>query len=102
MCSLVHVYKFNELNQLEEQRLVRPSLGTCGSRFVMDVAIRFINSFIGGFVWSTTYNGFILKYSMSLSCKYMYNDDSLNYMGDDSINVIIKQDEIRYTRRVFR
>jgi len=70
--------------------LVKNFLGTCGSGFTMDVSITLLNSFIGGFVWSTTYNGFILKYSMSLSiriCKY--NDDSVNDMGDYGINVIL-------------
>ena len=61
MYSLVHVYKLNQLNQLEEQWLVRPFLGRCGSRFGMDVAIMFTYSFISGFVWSTIYNGFIIK-----------------------------------------
>ena len=61
MYSLVHVYKLNLLNQLEEQWLVRPFLRTCGSIFGMDISIMFIYSFIGGFFWSTTYDGFLIK-----------------------------------------
>ena len=58
MYSLVHIYK---LNQIKEKWLVRPFLGTCISIFGMDVAIMFIYTFIDGFVWSTTYNGFLIK-----------------------------------------
>ena len=50
MYSLVQVYKLNQLIQLEEQWLVRPFLGKCGSIFGMDVAIMFIYSFVDGFV----------------------------------------------------